>query len=247
MLDPVTHYERRDIRPTTRQTPGRATSPDAQRSTAGSAMVNAETSKIRQPILKEKAEGPLQLFIDTELMEVVGDARLIFQEPVDTRLIVHGLMNSFGRCTAVGVKQNAVIDFDIDHAGIQPDGHNDSQIIGLLLGNVAGSYRIEDSVGNARLHRAHENIGVLGAVDGDFANHHSHGADLNITIQDGEHSRVSLGLVTNQVGNRVADRPIKLANDDFRFCSRVGGLRLDECFTGFHDDALCRNLSIFFD
>ena len=51
-------------------------------------------------------------------MEVVRDAGLILQQPVDARFVVHRLVNGLGSRLAIGLEQDVVIDFSF---GVEAD------------------------------------------------------------------------------------------------------------------------------
>ena len=166
----------------------------------------------------------------------MGDVFLIFQQPVDRWFVVHRFVDCFGGRLAIGFEQDLVIDFDFCHAGVEPDGNNDSQIIRFFLGDVPRSDRIQDSVGNPCLDRSHEDVGVFRVFDGHFADHQCDGSHLNITIQDGKHAGMSFGLVSQQIGDGISHGAIEFADDDFWFGGRVGRFGFDQCFTGSHHD-----------
>ena len=158
----------------------------------------------------------------------MGDVFLIFQQPVDRWFVVHRFVDCFGGRLAIGFEQDLVIDFDFCHAGVEPDGNNDSQIIRFFLGDVPRSDRIQDSVGNPCLDRSHEDVGVFRVFDGHFADHQCDGSHLNITIQDGKHAGMSFGLVSQQIGDGISHGAIEFADDDFWFGGRVGRFGFDQ-------------------
>src|SRR5205823_1977901 len=53
-------------------------------------------------------------------------------------------------------------------------------------------------------------------LDGDLAHHHRGRANLDVAIQDGKDPGVPLHLVADQVGQRMTDRAVQLADHDLR-------------------------------
>ena len=53
-----------------------------------------------------------------------------------------------------------VVDLDVDHARVEPDGDDDPQIVGLVLGDVARPHGVEHAVGDRRLHGPHQDVRV---------------------------------------------------------------------------------------
>src|SRR5262249_3559535 len=108
------------------------------------------------------------------LVEAVHDLVLVRQQPVDAGFVVHRLVDRFGGRFAVGPKQDVEVNLFRQDGGVEPDGDDDTEVVRLRLGNVAGSDRIQNAVGDGGLDGAHQNVRVLGAFDGDFADHQSH-------------------------------------------------------------------------
>ena len=69
--------------------------------------------------------------LDPQLMKVMSDRLLVLEKPVDSRLIVHRLLDGFRGRLPICFKQDVVIDLDFRHAGIEPHRNDNPQIIGL--------------------------------------------------------------------------------------------------------------------
>ena len=108
----------------------------------------------------------------------------------------------------------------VEHRGVEPDRVDDAQVVDLVAGDVAGADGVEHAVGDRRLDGAHQDVGVLAALDRDLAHHHRGRLDLHVAAEDREDLGVPLDLVADQVGQGVADRAVQLADDDLRLGAR---------------------------
>src|SRR5258708_29140277 len=76
----------------------------------------------------------LEVAVQALLMEVVNHLSLVRQEPIDRRLMPHGLAYHLGGRLAVDVEEGLLVDLiHFRHRGVEPDGVDDSQVVGLLL------------------------------------------------------------------------------------------------------------------
>ncbi len=168
------------------------------------------------------------------------DRILVLQKPIDVGFVVHGLGNRFGGRFAVGAEQDFGIVLFVNDRGVEPNGDDDSDIVDYGLGDISISNRVQNPVGDRSLDRAHEDIGVLLAVDGDFADHHRDGTDLHIAVEDRIDFGVPFRLVADHVGDREADWAIEGSDDYLGFCCRPAFRGLDQRFAGSHDDSADR-------
>ena len=173
-------------------------------------------------------------------MEEVGHVPLILQQPVDRRLPAHRLAERLRRRLPVRFEQPFVIDLvGVQHARVEPHRHDDPQVVRFLLRDIAGPHRVEYPVRDPRLHRTHQDIRVLLAVDGHLADHQRRRPDLHVAVEDREHARVTFGLIADEIGDREADRTVQFADDDFRFGREIrrAALRFIQGFAGPQHDA----------
>ena len=82
--------------------------------------------------VREMAASSVELSFNAQLMKIMCDCLLIFQEPVDPRFVVHRLFDRFRGRLTIRFKQDIVINFDFGHAGVEPHGNDDTQIVRLL-------------------------------------------------------------------------------------------------------------------
>ena len=136
------------------------------------------------------------------------------------------------------LKQDQVVDLLVNDARIEPHRDDDPQVVGFLFRNVARSHGVEDSVGDRGLHSSHQDVRVFLVVDRDLTDHHRHRPDLHVAVQNREDLRVPLRLIANQIGDRVPNRAVQFADDNFGLGSRPGGGGFDEGFSGAHHNSL---------
>ena len=84
------------------------------------------------------------------------------------------------------------------------------------------------AVSNRRLHRPHQDVRVLAALDRHLAHHQRRRPHLHVAIQDREDLGMPLHLVADQVGDGIADWAVQFANHHLRLRSRPGRLGLDQ-------------------
>ena len=60
---------------------------------------------------------------------------------------------------------------------------------------------------------------------------------MNIAIQDGKHTAVTLRLIADQVGNGIADGTVQLADHDFGFRGRPRRCGFDKSLASTHDNS----------
>jgi len=149
-----------------------------------------------------------------------------------------------GHGLTVGGEQHLRIVGRIHDRRIEPDRHNDAQVVRLLLGDVAGPNGVKHTVGDRRLHRAHQDVGVQGVVDGDLADHQRRRPHLDVRVEDREHPGVALGLVTEQVGDRVADGTVEFADHDLRLRRAPGLVGLHQRLAGPQQDSSAGTLAL---
>ena len=74
----------------------------------------------------------------------MDDLVLVLEQPVNRRLIGHGLVDGLPRRLAVNVEQDLVVEIlDVDDARVQPDRHDNAEVVRLVFGNIAGAHRVE--------------------------------------------------------------------------------------------------------
>lgn len=78
----------------------------------------------------------LQLSFDSHLMEEVGNLILVFQQPIDGRLVVHRFVNRLRDSFTVRLKQNLVVNFGLGDTGVEPHRDDDSQFVRLTLRDI---------------------------------------------------------------------------------------------------------------
>jgi hypothetical protein len=164
------------------------------------------------------------------------DRILVLQKPIDVGFVVHGFGNRFGGRFAIGPEQDFGIVLFVNDRRVEPNRDDDSDIVDDSLGDISVSNRVQNPVGDRSLDRAHEDIGVLLAVDGDLADHHGDGTDLHIAVEDRIDLGVSFRLVADHVGDREADWAIEGSDDYLGFCCRPGFGRFHQRFAGLHND-----------
>ena len=90
---------------------------------------------------------------------------------------------------------------------------------------------------NRCLYGSHQDVGVFFIVNCNLADHDGGWSDLDVAIENCEDLRVTLGLVSDHVGDCESDGTVEFTDDYFGLgCGpRLGGLY--ECFTRPHDDS----------
>ncbi len=181
---------------------------------------------------RPRSDGPtgdLDFSVQSHLVILVGDLVLVFEQPVDGGFAGHRFVDRLGHGLAMDVKQSFVVQLVRGRdTGVQPDAADDPQVIAFLFGDVAGTHRVQNAVGDRSLHRPHQNIGVAIVLDGDFADAQRDRANLDIRIQDGKDLGVPLGLIAGEGCQRGSHRAIQFADDDFGFRGGKGWSAGDE-------------------
>ncbi len=80
----------------------------------------------------------LQFSLDPQFMEIVRDLFLILEQPVDCRLTANRLLDGLGRRLTMHVKEGLVVEVvHFQNGRIKPNRVDDSQVVDLILGDVA--------------------------------------------------------------------------------------------------------------
>ena len=170
----------------------------------------------------------------------MADLLLVLEEPVDRRLVVHRLADRLERGLAMRAEQHVVVDLQlrIGHRRIEPDRHDDADIVHLRLRYISLADAVEHGIRDRRLHRAHEDVRVAGVGSGVFAHHQRGGPHLHVAVEDRPNTRMPLHLITDEVGNGVAHRAVEFADHHLRLSRAPRLVSLHERLAGPHDDLL---------